>query len=243
MNAISSFEGAGIITGGAGAIGSATAEVLLEAGARVMLADYKWDSQAAEAFERRYPERVSCISADVTQIDDMRNLVRSCRDKFGRVDFMVANAGAGESSLLVDGDTDRWRTVVETNVLGLAYTIRAVLPEMRDQGYGHIVIVASLSGRIAYLGEPLYAASKWAAVGLGGMLRKEAVGYGVRTTLIEPGLVDTPLSRASELGREELAELQPLEAVDVAETISFVLTRSPHVNITEVVIQPTRETY
>ena len=104
---------------------------------------------------------------------------------------MVANAGAGESSLLVDGDTDRWRTVVETNVLGLAYTIRAVLPEIRDQGHGHIVIVASLSGRITYVGEPLYAASKWAAVGLGGILRREALGYGVRTTLIEPGLVDT----------------------------------------------------
>jgi len=169
--------------------------------------------------------------------------VRLFRDHFGRVDFMVANSGVGESSLLADGDTDRWRTVVETNVLGLAYSVRAVLPQMRDQGHGHIVIVASLSGRISYVGEAMYATSKWAAVGLGAILRKEALAYGVRTTLIEPGLVDTPLSRATALGRQELAEVQPLTATDVAETIVFALTRPAHVNITEVVIQPADEAY
>jgi NADP-dependent 3-hydroxy acid dehydrogenase YdfG len=108
---------------------------------------------------------------------------------------------------------------------------------------GHIVVVASLSGRISYVGEALYATSKWAAVGLAGVLRKEALRHGVRTTLIEPGLVDTPLSRASPLGQEELGQVQPLTAADVAATIVFALAQPQHVNLTEVVIQPTGEAY
>jgi NADP-dependent 3-hydroxy acid dehydrogenase YdfG len=245
MNNGMRFERAGIVTGGAGAIGQATAHLLAQAGAQVIVADYTWESAhaAADDLHARYPDRIRCRSADIRQIDDMLDLVQACRDDFGRVDFMIANAGVGDASLLVDGDTERWRTVVETNVLGLAYTVRAVLPIMRDQGHGHIVVVASLSGRVSYVGEAVYAASKWAAVGLGGMLRKEACGYGIRTSIIEPGLVDTPLSRGSALGRQDLEKGQPLVAADVAESIMFALTRPPHVNVTEIVIQPTDEMY
>jgi NADP-dependent 3-hydroxy acid dehydrogenase YdfG len=89
----------------------------------------------------------------------------------------------------------------------------------------------------------LYAASKWAAVGLSAALRKEASSYGVRTTVIEPGLVDTALSRASSVGRAELESVEPLRVDDVAEVIAFALTRPPHVNLTELVIQPTREDF
>jgi NADP-dependent 3-hydroxy acid dehydrogenase YdfG len=209
------------------------------------MADHSWPASPTAGGDRvgEDTERTSRQTADVRQLEEMRAVVQECRDRFGRVDFMIANAGVAEASLLADGDSERWRTVIETNVLGLAYTVRAVLPLMRDQGHGHIVVVASLSGRITYLGESMYATSKWAAVGLGGMLRKEAAGYGVRTTLIEPGLVDTPLSRGSALGLKDLAETTPLVADDVGEAILFALTRPVHVNITELVIAPTEESY
>lgn len=233
----------GIVTGAASGIGEATAHRLLRDGARLTLADTAWRNAETEADPVDEAGSVVYETADVRSFDEMCRVANRCRDRFGRIDFLVANAGVGEAGSLADGDPERWRTVIDTNLLGLAHVIRAVLPIMRDQAAGHVVVVASLSGRIAYLGEPIYAASKWGAVGLGQMLRKEASRYGLRTTIVEPGLVDTALSRSSPLGREELARVHPLSPSDVSEVIAFALVQPSHVNVTEVVVQPTEEDF
>jgi NADP-dependent 3-hydroxy acid dehydrogenase YdfG len=228
-----------VITGGGGGIGRATAVALAAAGARLVLADLDLASVSETADRiRGYGGAAMAVECDVTRFSDLESLRDQATSEFGRVDVVVANAGLDDINDFVDGDIDRWRRVVETNVLGLAYTIKAFLPLMRDQRSGHVVIMASQSGRITYAGEPIYIASKWAAVGLGGALRKEVASFGVRVSLIEPGLVDTPMTRATEAGRRELARGTPLQPEDVAAAVMHALTQPAHVNVHEIVVQP-----
>ena len=124
----------------------------------------------------------------------MDAVVNSAVAELGGLDFVVANAGIAEQSLIATGDPGRWAEVVSTNLLGAMNTIRAALPFLRTQGTGHVLIVASVSGREAYVGEPAYIASKFGLVGFGHALRMEAAGYGVRVTTVEPGSVATPLT-------------------------------------------------
>jgi NADP-dependent 3-hydroxy acid dehydrogenase YdfG len=168
----------------------------------------------------------------------MCSISRGVRDEFGRLDFVVANAGITDWGSMSDGDPGRWHDVIDTNVLGVAQTIRATLPVLIAQGHGHIVITASISGRTTYVGEPIYIATKWALVGLGGALRKEARSAGVRVSLIEPGIVDTPLVRETAEGAAELAAVRALDPQDVARAVAFVLAQPAHVNIDELVISP-----
>jgi NADP-dependent 3-hydroxy acid dehydrogenase YdfG len=109
---------------------------------------------------------------------------------------------------------------------------------MRDAESGHIVLLASISGRETYVGQPVYIATKWGIVGFGRSLRKELLAHGVRVTLIEPGLVDTDLARSSPLGREFLAQVRALQPEDVARAVLYALEQPPSVSVNELVVQP-----
>lgn len=239
--AVAALEGqAGIITGGGSGIGAATAAELAALGARLVVSDLSGEKAAGTVKDiHDSGHEADAIAANVTVFDDLVAVRDRCLAAYGRIDFAVANAGIVDASSLADGDPERWRQVIETNVLGAAYTIRAVLGAMRQHGSGHIVLIASLSGRNAYVGEPIYIASKWAVVGLGHALEKEAIAYGVRVTLIEPGLVDTPMTRANPFSRKELDTADaPLQPVDVARAVAFALSQPPHVSISELAIRP-----
>jgi NADP-dependent 3-hydroxy acid dehydrogenase YdfG len=152
---------------------------------------------------------------------------------------VVAGAGITAWGKLAESDPAPWAGVLMTNVLGVAHTLRATLPTMISQGSGHVVVLASVSGRTTYVGEPIYIASKWALVGLGRAVRAELAGTGVRLTLIEPGIVDTPLVRDTPEGRAELEGVQALQPEDIAEAIVFAVTRPARVDVDEVMITPT----
>lgn len=186
-------------------------------------------------------DRTVVVPADVRRPEDMEDVARRCREAFGRIDFVVANAGTCDSASLFDGEPDVWRNVVDTNLLGVAHTLRAVLPVMREQGSGHVVIMASVSGRISYAGQPLYLASKWGVVGLGYALRQEAAPLGIRVTLVEPGLVDTELARATVPAGSSLSGQEALEPADVAEAVAFALEQPERVAVNEIVVRPTRQ--
>lgn len=230
---------ASVVTGAGGGIGRAISLALAASGARVVVADL--EARLAEetvARVRAAGGEAIAVQGDVASWNDMKRLRDEALGSFGRVDIVVANAGIDDIAGFLEGDVTRWRRLVETNVLGLAYTIKAFLPAMKEQRSGHVVLMASQSGRVAYAGEPIYIASKWAAVGLGGALRKEVAALGVRVTLIEPGLVDTPMTRASEAGSRELAAIRPLTPDDVAGAVLYALTQPEHVNVHELLIQP-----
>lgn len=224
----------GIVTGGGQGIGAAIARELAALGARIVVADL-----SAERAERVATDLGDALVAviDVRHFEDLERVRDLCLERFGRIDFVVANAGISDTSSLADGDPARWKDVIETNVLGIAYTVRAVLPTMREQGDGHVVLMASVSGREVYVGEPIYVASKWAVVGLGRALRKETVGSGVRVTLIEPGLVDTPLARSNPFAQTWLETIAPLRDEDVAHAVAYALTQPKHLAVNELVLR------
>jgi NADP-dependent 3-hydroxy acid dehydrogenase YdfG len=226
-----------LITGGARGIGEAIAVQLAAGGARVIVGELV--QERAEAVAERLGDRgISARVCDVRRYEDAVALHDAALAAHGKLDFVVANAGVTDWSSMSDGDPERWRDVIETNVLGVAFTIRATLPTLLRQGSGHIVITASISGRTTYIGEPIYIASKWGLVGLGRALRKEVAGSGIGVTLIEPGIVDTPLVSGTEEGRRELAQVRALAPEDVARSVAFVLGQPAHVDIDELMITP-----
>jgi NADP-dependent 3-hydroxy acid dehydrogenase YdfG len=233
---------AGLVTGAASGIGASICTEVATQGARVALVDRSSQDIDAQV-ERLKSDGCKAISvvADVSDFQAMDGVANRCLQEFGRIDFAVANAGIGSTDSMIDGDTSRWRAVLETNVLGAAYTVRAVLPTMRSQRSGHIILMASLSGRETYVGEPIYIASKWALVGLGHSLRKEVQQLGIKVTLVEPGLVDTPMARSNPFAQALFGELHPLDPADVARVVAFSLSQPPHVLVSEIAIKPARQ--
>jgi NADP-dependent 3-hydroxy acid dehydrogenase YdfG len=185
----------GVITGGLSGIGAASAIEFGRIGTRMILTARSIAS-AEDLVERvrGWWRRSICAVADVRDATSQQQAVEEAIDRWGRIDFLPANAGVGDQSRVATGDPDRWRTVVETNLLGTIYSTHAVLPTMLSQGSGHILIMSSVSGREAYIGEPVYIASKWGLVGFAHSLRLEVLEAGIRVTLIESGLVNTPLT-------------------------------------------------
>lgn len=230
---------AGIVTGAGRGIGEGCASTLAAHGARVLLADMDEGLLADAAAKIESDGGV--VATRVTDVRDWASveaMADACVEVFGGIDFVVANAGIGDYSSLDTGDPDRWRRVVETNFLGVLHTIRAVFPHMKERARGHIVLMASIAGRQTWVGEPVYIATKWAVVGLGLALRKEALEHNVRVTMIEPGMVDTPLVRSTEEGRSELERYAALGVDDVARAVAFALAQPEGVAVSEIVITP-----
>ena len=229
----------GLVTGGLSGIGAACAIEFGRLGARLLLAD-RSPLGGEELVER---VRAAGGDAAIETLDvrdpdaQERSAARAVRE-WGRIDFLIANAGVAEQSSLATGDPAHWRTVVETNLLGVLYSCRAVLPTMLDQDSGHIFVMASVSGRESYAGEPVYAATKWAQVGLAHALRLELIETRIRVTVLEPGLVDTPLTRENPKIRPLLDEIEPLSAGDVARAVVYAFQQPEHVAVTEVVVRP-----
>ncbi len=232
----------GIITGGLSGIGAAAAVEFARAGGRMILTDRSLLS-ADDLVERVRAEGgdAICMAADVRDAGSHDQAVQLAVTTWGRIDFLLANAGVAEQSRVATGDPERWRTVVETNLLGTIYSTHAVLPTMLAQGSGHVLIMASVSGREAYVGEPVYIASKWGIVGFAHSLRLELLEANIRVTLIEPGIVDTPLTRDNPKIRPLLEEIEPLTPEDVARAVIFAFQQPERVAISEVVVRPQRQ--
>jgi NADP-dependent 3-hydroxy acid dehydrogenase YdfG len=211
-----------LITGGATGIGRAVAAATGRSGATVVLLSLPG------------PE----LSRAIDELSDAGAAGQVHRE-LGRIDVLVASAGIADQSSITSGSPERWQQVVQTNLLGTANAIRAVAPLMLAAGAGDIVLIASASGRDSYVGEPLYIASKWGVVGLGHAVRKELQASNIRVALIEPGLVDTPLTRGSPVVRPLVAAGGAMQPEDIAEAVAWLLARPRRMSVTELVIRPT----
>ncbi len=159
----------------------------------------------------------------------------------GPLEAVVANAGVSCVGPVLEPDPNRWRRAIEVNTLGVMFTVRAALGQMCEHGVGTIIVVASASGRLSYVGEPAYVASKHATVAFCDAVRKELVGSGIRMCVVEPGLVDTPMSRSHPMIDEVLGQVRPLDVDDIARSVEFVLDQPPHCAINEILIRPTNQ--
>jgi NADP-dependent 3-hydroxy acid dehydrogenase YdfG len=231
-----SLDGRVVLVTGAGAgIGEAVALACAAAGADVGVLDI--DADAARAVAERCGERAIALAADVADYDALAAACARLEAHSGPLYAVVANAGIGDYTLMSEGDVERWRRLLEINVLGVAHAVRAVVAGMKQRGAGHVVLMASIAGRESWAGEPLYIASKHAVVGIGGSLRKECVAHGVGVTVVEPAIVDTPLVRATADGRRELEAYASLAPEDVARAVVFALGQPAGVSISEIVVR------
>ena len=210
-----------IITGASAGIGRATARELLGTGARVVVGARR--KERLDALEAEHPGRVVAVEMDVRSPDDSRRLVGAALDRFGRVDSLVANAGIGMYGGILDHTDEALRTMLDTNVAGTVWPIRAVVPHFIEAGHGDIVIVASVAGFRGGGDEAVYAATKFAQVGLAGALDRELRERGIRVTTIAPAGTATEFAMGT--GRtEDMPELRTfLRPEDIAFAIRTVL--------------------
>ena len=224
-----------VITGASTGIGAATAKQAVAAGWEVVLSARSEDKLRALS-EELGSDKTHVVRCDVTDWDDQQRLVAEAIDRFGRVDAVFANAGFGAKRGFLEEDPDFWRTMVLTNVLGPALTIRALLPHFLEQDAGHFLITSSAAGRRALPGS-LYSATKHAATAIGESLRAELrqmhENFSVRVTLIEPGMVDTPFFDNKPEGA--------LEPDDIARAVLYALEQPPGVDVNEMLIRPVRQ--
>jgi len=229
-----------LITGGATGIGRAVAATTGRSGATVVLLSLP-GPELSRAIDELSAAGVAAqaVAADVRDFAAVQQAAGQVQRELGRIDVLVASAGIADQSSITSGSPERWQQVVQTNLLGTANAIRAVAPLMLAAGAGDIVLIASASGRDSYVGEPLYIASKWGVVGLGHAVRKELQASNIRVALIEPGLVDTPLTRGSPVVRPLVEAGGAMQPEDIAEAVAWLLARPRRMSVTELVIRPT----
>jgi len=223
-----------LITGASTGIGAATARHAVAAGWRVALAARSEDKLSDLAGELG-EEHALAARCDVTEFADQEAFVGAALERFGRIDAAFANAGFGAARGFLKEDPEQWRQMVLTNVLGVAYTIRAVLPHFKKRRTGHFVLTSSVAGRRSLPGS-LYSATKWAVSGMGESLRQELrqdEGSEIRVTLVEPGMVDTPFF--------DNRPTAALEADDIARIVMFAVEQPPRVDVNEILVRPTSQ--
>ena len=235
-----------LVTGATSGIGEATALALAAEGAAVALSGRRTDR--LEALAKRITEsggRAKAVTADVALEDQARDMVLAANAEFGRLDILVNNAGVMLLGLIGNADTEDWRRMMGTNVMGLMYATHAALPLMRAQGGGHIVNISSVAGRTARAGAGVYNASKWGVGAFSEALRQEVCRDKIRVTVIEPGAVATELTQhitdaaAKQQIQDFLQAMTPLESEDIAAAIVYAVTQPPRVNVNEILIRPT----
>ncbi len=225
-----------LITGASSGIGAATARAA--AGShRLVLAARRLEAVEELAAELGGEENALAVRCDVTEWDQVEAMRDAALERFGRIDAVFANAGFGAARGFLEETPEHWRSMVLTNVYGVALTIRATLPHLLERGDGHFLITSSVAGRRALPGS-LYSATKWAATAIGESLRQELhqihENTSIRVTLIEPGMVDTPFfdNRPGDWA---------LKDEDVARCVLFALSQPAHVDVNEILVRPTQQ--
>ncbi len=220
-----------LITGASSGIGAATARRLAAAGWHLVLAARSVDRLEALAGELGGDDRALAVRCDVTEWADQQAMVAAAIERFGHLDAVFANAGFGAPRGFLEDTPEHWREMVLTNVLGAAYTIRATIPALTGSR-GHLLLTSSVAGRRVLPGS-LYSATKFAVTAMGEAARQDVDGTGIRVTLIEPGMVDTPFF--------ENRPTAALEPDDVARAVEFALDQPGHVDVNEILIRPTAQ--
>jgi len=225
-----------LITGASSGIGAATARAAA-ATHRLVLAARSEEPLRELVAELGGEERALAVRCDVTEWDEVQAMAAAALDRFGRIDVVFANAGFGATRGFLEESVEHWRSMVLTNVYGVALTIRATLPHLLERGDGHFVVTSSVAGRRALPGS-LYSATKWAATAIGEALRAELRqmhdNHAIRVTLIEPGMTDTPFF-------DNGAGPGALEDTDIAKAVMFALEQRDGVDVNEILIRPTSQ--
>lgn len=227
-----------IITGASSGIGAATARLLAPLGCKLTLAARSEDKLRALAGE--LGSEALAIQIDVTDAGDVARMVEQTVARFGRIDALLANAGIYIPGQFADGDPDAFANLINVNVTGVMRCAHAVLPHMKAQHSGDILITSSISGFVDIHWEPVYSASKHAMQSFVHTLRRQVLSSGIRVSSVSPGRVANELWGITDPAKidELVAQHSSIRSEDVAAAILFILSQPPHVTIRDLVMLP-----
>lgn len=236
-----------LVTGASSGIGAACARQCSKSGARLILNARRKERLVALAEELKASNGTASLTLpfDVRNLTQVKAALENLPKGWESIDVLINNAGLARGmDLLQEGQIEDWEEMIDSNVKGLLYVTRLVLPGMLKRERGHVVNIASIAGIHPYPRGNVYAASKAAVRVLSETMRQDLLGSQIRVTAISPGLVETEFSQVRFRGdRKRAAEpyrgMTPLTAEDVADTVIYAITRPSHVNISEIVLYPT----
>jgi NADP-dependent 3-hydroxy acid dehydrogenase YdfG len=220
-----------LITGASSGIGAATARRACADGWRLVLAARSQERLGALVDQLGGPERALAVRCDVSLWEDQERMAAEALSAFGRIDVAFANAGFGGPRGFLSDTPEHWREMVLTNVYGAALTLRATIPAVTESR-GHLLLTSSVAGRRVLPGS-FYSCTKHAVTAMGEAARQDLHGTGVRVTVLEPGMTDTPFF-----------EQRPKDALlddDIARAVMYAVSQPQHVNVNEILVRPTAQ--
>ncbi|MGZ2207087.1 SDR family oxidoreductase [Staphylococcus argenteus] len=221
-----------VVTGAGSGIGEAIARLLHEEGAKVVLAGRNKEKLQNLA-NQLSQDNVKVVPTDVTNKEEVDELIKIAQETFGRLDIVINSAGQMLSSKITDYQVDEWDSMIDVNIKGTLYTAQAALPTMLEQSSGHLINIASISGFEVTKSSTIYSATKAAVHTITQGLEKELAKTGVKVTSISPGMVDTAITAAY-----NPSDRKKLDPQDIAEAVLYALTQPSHVNVNEITVRP-----
>lgn len=236
-----------LITGASSGIGAACARAIAPTGAKLILAARRTErlEKLAAQLCQEFNTQSYVLAMDVRDRSQVESVLQALPTPWESVDILVNNAGLSRGlNKLHEGNIQDWEEMIDTNIKGLLYITRALVPGMVQRQRGHILNIGSIAGHQTYPKGNVYCASKAAVRSLSEGLKQDLLGTPVRVTSVDPGLVATEFSQVRFHGDTDQAKqvysgLTPLTPADVAEVVVFCLTRPAHVNISEILVLPT----
>jgi len=234
------------ITGASAGIGKACAETFAENGAKLILSARRIEriENLAREMKEKFGTESYTFKLDVTDKNDVEEKIASLPDEWTTIDILINNAGMGRGlNKLYEDNIDGWEEMIDTNIKGLLYVTRNIVPGMAERESGHVINIGSIAGHEAYPGGGVYCATKHAVNAITKSLRMDTLEKGIRVSTVDPGMVETEFSVVRFYGDEEKAKnvykgLTPLTGKDIAEAVLFCATRPKHANINEMIIMP-----
>ena len=235
-----------LITGASAGFGKAIAQKLASEGVHLLICGRRAErlNTLKQDLEAKFSVQVVPLVFDISNSEESRHALEKNTHYLSHIEILVNNAGLAKGvETFQEGKISDWEVMIDTNLKGLLYVTRAVLPYMINKKNGHIINIGSVAGRWTYPGGAVYSATKFAVRAINDSIRMDLMGTGIRVTNIEPGMAETEFSEVR-LGDSEKAKsvyrgMTPLSPEDIAETVSWCLSRPAHVNIQELVIFPT----
>ncbi len=234
------------ITGASSGIGKACAEVFASEKANLILCARRIEklNELSIKLRNKYKVKIKCLQVDVRNLTEVKEQISSLEREWRNIDILINNAGLAKGfSKLYEGSIEEWEEMIDTNLKGLLFVTRQILPVMVKRKKGHVINIGSTAGHEVYPYGNVYCATKFAVNALTQSIRVDVLDKNIRVSSVDPGMVKTEFSEVRFSGDKGRAKnvysgLTPLSANDVAETILFCASRPSHVNINEVIITP-----
>jgi 3-hydroxy acid dehydrogenase/malonic semialdehyde reductase len=238
-----------LVTGASAGIGKACAEIFAKNGYNLILTARRYDrlNELAEQLSGEHRISIKTIQLDVQNKEEVFSTWENLPEEWKCIDVLINNAGLSLGlEPVFDGNTDDWDRMIDTNIKGLLYVSRVVIPEMKKRGTGHIINIGSIAGKEVYPNGNVYCATKHAVDALSKAMRIELLPYSIKVTVLHPGAVETEFSEVRFKGDVKRAAkvyegFDPLIANDIADAAWYVASRPSHVNINEMLIMPTSQ--